>query len=74
LQDNQALEAALQGADHLVPLFIIEPKLMAQAAPKRRAFLFNALADLDRQLKELGSRLIIRQGPALSLSTPINGT
>jgi len=64
LQDNQALEAARQGADHLVPLFIIEPDLMDAAAPKRRAFLLGALTDLDHQLKALGSRLIIRQGPA----------
>ncbi|MFU8827760.1 MAG: cryptochrome/photolyase family protein, partial [Brevefilum sp.] len=65
LHDNQALEAALQGADQLLPLFIIEPELMDAAAPKRRAFLLSALAELDRQLKALGSRLILRQGPAL---------
>jgi deoxyribodipyrimidine photo-lyase len=66
LHDNQALDTARQNTDHLVPLFIIEPELMDHAAPKRRAFLLNALADLDRQLKELGNRLIIRQGPTLT--------
>ena len=64
LHDNQSLEAACQGADRLIPLFIIEPLLMDAAAPKRRAFLLGALADLDRQLKALGSQLIVRQGPA----------
>jgi deoxyribodipyrimidine photo-lyase len=64
LHDNQALEAALQGADQVVPLFIIEPELMESAAPKRRAFLLNALDRLDHQLKTLGSRLIVRRGPA----------
>lgn len=63
LHDNQALEAACLGADQLVPLFIIEPELMDQAGDRRRAFLLNALADLDQQLRTLGSRLIIRQGP-----------
>jgi deoxyribodipyrimidine photo-lyase len=64
LSDNQALQAACQGADQLIPLFIIEPELMDRAGPRRRAFLLNALADLDQQLRKLGSRLIIRQGPA----------
>jgi len=66
IKDNQALEAARQGADQLIPLFIIEPHLMDEAAPKRRAFLLNALSSLNQQLKTLGSRLIIRQGPAPS--------
>ena len=66
LHDNQALDAALQGADQLVPLFIIEPELMASAAPKRRSFLLHALADLDKQLHDLGSRLVIRKGPAVN--------
>ena len=64
LHDNQALEAAIKGADHLIPLFIIEPDLMDAAAAKRRAFLLGALAALDQELKALGSRLIVRQGPA----------
>jgi len=66
LGDNQALQAACQGADQLIPLFIIEPELMDGAGPRRRAFLLNALADLNQQLRALGSRLIVRQGPALS--------
>ena len=64
LHDNQALESACQGADHMVPLFIIEPTLMDAAAAKRRAFLLGALTELDLQLKALGSQLIVRQGPA----------
>ncbi len=66
LQDNSALNAAQSNTDFLIPLFIIEPELMANAAPTRKAFLINALTDLDHQLKNLGSRLIIRIGPALS--------
>ncbi len=64
LQDNQTLEAARRNADFLIPLFILEPEIMRQAAPKRRDFILAALADLDRQLRNLGSRLIVRQGPA----------
>ena len=64
LHDNQTLEAAIKEADHLIPLFIIEPELMADAAPKRRAFLLAALSDLDQNLRDLGSQLIIKEGPA----------
>lgn len=63
LIDNAALTAAAENADLLIPLFILEPELMENAAPKRRAFLLNALNDLDLQLRKLGSRLIVRQGP-----------
>ena len=65
LQDNQALTAAIEGANQLIPLFILEPELLGNAAPLRRSFLLNALADLDRQLQALGTKLIIRQGPAI---------
>ena len=64
LHDNQTLEAAIKEADHLIPLFIIEPELMADAAPKRRAFLLAALSDLDQNLRKLGSQLVIKEGPA----------
>ena len=64
LKDNQTLKAAIKNAENLMPLFILEPELMGAAAPKRRAFILNALKDLDVQLRDLGSRLIVRQGPA----------
>jgi deoxyribodipyrimidine photo-lyase len=64
LQDNATLSAALQGAENFIPLFILEPDLLSQAAPRRRDFLLNALADLDAQLRQRGSQLILRQGPA----------
>lgn len=66
LQDNQALISAAENFDHLVPLFILEPQLMADAAPKRKAFLLQALSDLDQQLQKLNTRLILHQGPAQS--------
>jgi len=64
LQDNQALDAALQDAEGLVPLFILEPDLLQNAAPLRKNFLLQALSDLDQQLRALGSQLILRWGPA----------
>ena len=54
----------MKDAENLIPLFIIEPELMETAAPKRRAFILNALKDLDQQIRNLDTRLILRQGPA----------
>jgi deoxyribodipyrimidine photo-lyase len=72
LYDNAALDAACLNSDHLIPIFILEPELMEKAAPKRRAFLLNALKDLDHQLKLLRSRLIIQTGPAMKVFKAIN--
>lgn len=74
LSDNPALTAAAENADQLIPLFILEPQLMENAAPKRRSFLLNALADLDQQLNKLGSRLVVRQGPAQAAMQAIKET
>jgi deoxyribodipyrimidine photolyase len=38
LHDNQALDATWENTDELLPVFIIEPELMASTAPKRRSF------------------------------------
>jgi len=59
LHDNPALRTALENADRLISLFIVEPELMEHAAPNHCAFLLHALADLNRWLQELGSRLIL---------------
>ncbi len=64
LRDNQALCAAADHAAQVVPLFILDPQLLASpyAGPKRVSFLFNGLLELDRQLRRRGSRLIVRSG------------
>ena len=63
LQDNQALYAALRH-ERVIPVFVLEPALLAREAPNRQSFLFAGLQALDAELRALGSRLIIRQGPA----------
>jgi deoxyribodipyrimidine photo-lyase len=64
LTDNQALSAALAQADRVVPVFVLDPILLAEneAAEKRLAFLFGGLRVLDQSLRALGSALIIRRG------------
>lgn len=65
LVDNQALALALSRAETVIPAFIIDPFLMDGSAPLRERFLLNALASLDEDLRQKGSRLILRRGDPL---------
>lgn len=65
LHDNPALHAALaHGA--VIPLFILDPAILNarwhRAAIRRREFLLAGLRSLDRALRSMGSRLIVRSG------------
>jgi deoxyribodipyrimidine photo-lyase len=64
LGDNAALHAALEGGRTVVPVFILDDRLLhgKAASPRRNAFLFGGLAALDEALRERGSRLILRRG------------
>jgi len=48
LSDNQALTEALRQAEVIVPVFILDPKLLASeyTGPARLAFLFEGLREL----------------------------
>ncbi|MEU5428930.1 deoxyribodipyrimidine photo-lyase [Streptomyces olivoreticuli] len=64
LHDHPPLRAALRSADEVVPLFVHDDALAATgfAAPNRRAFLADCLADLDAGLRARGGRLVVRSG------------
>ena len=64
LTDNQALIAALAHADRVVPVFILDPALLASPylSLTRLPFLFGGLRQLQADLQARGSHLIIRQG------------
>ncbi len=71
LSDNQALAAALETAEQVVPVFVLDPALMASpySGDKRLAFLFDGLRSLDADLRQRGSRLLVRHGePAAELA------
>jgi deoxyribodipyrimidine photo-lyase len=64
LRDNQALSAALQTSERVIPLFIIDPQL-AESYPrpeKRLHFLWAGLRALNESLRQRGSGLIVRRG------------
>ena len=62
LEDNQALTAALNEGTGVLPVFILDERLLAQPAEKRQGFLFAGLRAMDDDLRRLGSGLIIRRG------------
>lgn len=64
VDDNPALAAAAASGDPVVPLFVLDRRLLASsfAAPNRLAHLAEALADLHAALVELGAGLLVRHG------------
>jgi deoxyribodipyrimidine photo-lyase len=67
LADNPALNAAMNRGGAVVPVFIWSPEEEAPWPPgaASRWWLYQSLAALDARLRQLGSRLVIRRGPAL---------
>jgi deoxyribodipyrimidine photo-lyase len=64
VHDHPALAEAARTAERVVPLFVLDDALLASdyAQPNRVQFLLDSLADLDRSLRTLGGRLVIRRG------------
>jgi deoxyribodipyrimidine photo-lyase len=64
LHDNPALAAALDRAGSVVPLFVLDDRLLtgARAAPNRTRFLLEALDDLRGSLRQRGGDLVVRRG------------
>ena len=66
LADNPALLAALDAADAVLPVYIWSPEDEGEWAPggAGRWWLHHSLAALEATLRERGSRLLLRRGPA----------
>lgn len=64
LHDHPALDAAAHRAEHLVPIFCFDERLLGgrHASGSRTQFLLDSLRDLDRSLRHRGSRLVVRRG------------
>jgi deoxyribodipyrimidine photo-lyase len=69
LTNNLALNAAVNSSDKIIPLFIIDPKLVNsnRMAQRRLDFLWGGLAELDRSLRERGVRLVVRKGQPVDI-------
>jgi len=64
VRDQTALYHAARDAEHVIPLFIVDPALMAapHGSGPRVAFLLESLRVLDGNLRRLGGYLLVRQG------------
>jgi deoxyribodipyrimidine photo-lyase len=69
LCDNSALHAACARGAPVIPVYIWSPEEEGQWPPgaASRWWLHQSLQALDEALREHGSRLIVRQGPALDV-------
>jgi len=66
LGDHPALSAAARAGDRVLPLFVLDPRLVDAAGAPRLAFLYRCLHDLD---ESLGGRLVVRHGdPAATVA------
>lgn len=69
LEDNAALAVAAV-ADEIIPLFVLDPYLLAAAprACRRTNFLLESLRELSRELSARGCPLVVRSGdPAVEV-------
>jgi deoxyribodipyrimidine photo-lyase len=68
VHDNPTLRAALDEAERVLPLFVLDDGILDTpfAAPNRLAFLHEALADLDGSLRLMGGALDVRRGEVLA--------
>jgi deoxyribodipyrimidine photo-lyase len=64
LHDNPVLAAAVEDADRVVPLFVLDDAALAGAhgRPNRFGFLCESLQDLDVSLRARGGALFVRRG------------
>ncbi|MGZ4784137.1 MAG: deoxyribodipyrimidine photo-lyase, partial [Acidimicrobiales bacterium] len=62
LDDNPAWAAATSNRAFVVPLFVIDPRLIDGAGPFRRRQLLATVQALDYSLAQFGGRLLVRIG------------
>lgn len=61
LRDNLTLSAALEHGS-VLPVFILDPPLLAGTPARRKKFLWKNLESLDEELRKRGSYLVVRRG------------
>jgi deoxyribodipyrimidine photo-lyase len=63
VHDHPGLAAAARTHDHVVPLFVLDDRLLRSLrSPNRVCFLFESLADLRESLLTHGADLVLRRG------------
>lgn len=69
LTDNTALHHALREAESVVPVFAFDPKILRSpdVGGRRVAYLLACLDSLDKNLRHVGGRLVLRAGEPVSV-------
>ena len=64
VHDNPALHAAVESAERVVPLFVVDDGIRRSSfnRPNRARFLADSLRDLDESLRRRGAALVVRRG------------
>lgn len=76
LDDHPALDQALRAGKRVVPVFIWDPEYEQPWVPgtASRWWLNHSLQSLDRDLKQMGSRLIFRKGKTIPILDELIGS
>ncbi|MEV0295477.1 deoxyribodipyrimidine photo-lyase [Nocardia sp. NPDC050710] len=64
VRDNPVLTAAHREGVTVVPLFVVDERILSgrHVSPNRARFLAAALGELDAELRAIGGRLVVRRG------------
>ena len=74
LEDNPALSAATSQSEVVIPVYVFDSKSEMPKSKLRSKFLNGALSDLNARLREIRSKLLIKQGDtAQELAKIIDG-
>lgn len=67
VHDHPALHEAVHVSDEVLPLFVLDPRLLDRS-PNRTRFLLEGLHDLDASLRRRFGRLIVRHGDPVQVA------
>lgn len=70
LEDNSALEAALDSGYPVIAVFIFDSEILDKLEDprdKRVTFIYHTLQQIDRKLREIGGGLVVRHGKPLAV-------
>jgi deoxyribodipyrimidine photo-lyase len=73
VDDNPVLAAATLGATCVLPLFVLDPVLLASSSPNRRWALAQSLAELRVSLRGHGGDLVVRSGDPVEVVAALIG-
>lgn len=76
LDDNRGLRAALESGRPVLPIFIFDQEILNKIEDRddaRVSFIYEALQEMDRQLRALGSSLFVYHGKPLDIFADLVG-